>query len=621
MKARQLSQALEYDLASLPDQPGVYFFKNEHNQTIYIGKAVNLRARVKSYWSTTSWGQRPKLAVMVPRIFKVEAILTNSEKEALILEATLVRKYMPQYNVALKDDKRYPWLAITYDEPFPRLIMVRDAQQFRKQNPKARVFGPFVEAGAMWETVRALRKVFPMRQRKKPLFKDRPCMNYYIGLCLGPCQNLVGEDLYNHMAKQVEMFLAGRQTEVVLQLRQEMEASSQRLEFEQAARIRDRLHLLETVVEKQQVFFDSHSVSQDILAEAHNQSVMCVCLLRVREGKLVSSEAVSVPLIEKTTSDEAFQSFVDQYYTACEDITLPKEAILQHSLEDMQALAQVLSTKAHKQVKVMVPRGGKKLDLIKMAEKNARMALEKELQDKSVESPELVSTLAKLRDELVLTKLPYRIECFDISNTQGTDNVASMIVFENGKPKKSEYRHFKIRTVEGEPNDFASMKEAVFRRYQQVPGKMKLLPDLIVIDGGKGQLGAALTALEELKMGTVDIIGLAKRQEEVYLPGRSQAVILPRRSAALHMLQRARDEAHRFAVNFHRKLRAKRVLSSNFEMLPGVGKARRKALVSYFGTFEKLKVAAPEEIEQVPGLPKAIAQNIYAALHSSAKVQ
>jgi excinuclease ABC subunit C len=467
----------------------------------------------------------------------------------------------------------------------------------------------------MWETVRILRKVFPMRQRKTPFFKDRPCLNFHIGLCLGPCQKLVEESVYNQMVKQVEMFLAGNQSEVVSQLKMEMESFSEQLEFEKAAKIRDRLLSLERIIQKQQVFFQNQKVCQDIIAEAHSNKVMAVCLMRVREGKLISAETVCLPLVEKTTPDEAFQSFVDQYYTTCEDIAVPNEVILEHVVEDEQALSELLAAKSEHIVKVTTPQRGNKQQLIEMAQKNARLSLERESQVQLEQDAKFTRIFTTLSEELNLSKPPKRIECFDISNIQGTDNVASMVVFENTQPKKSDYRLFKIRSVEGEANDFASMKEVVTRRYSRLLEEGKPFPDLIVIDGGKGQLGAACDALAELEITDIDIVGLAKRQEEVYKPNRSDPFLLPRRSDALHLLQHVRDEAHRFAVTYHRKLRAKRSISSNLDILPGIGKARRKILLDHFGSFDMIKQATREELNEVPGLPKNVANTIYAKLH------
>ncbi|MBS1956298.1 MAG: excinuclease ABC subunit UvrC [Cyanobacteria bacterium SZAS-4] len=614
---KTISEDLTRQLGGMPDNSGVYIFKDTHGEIIYIGKALSLRNRVRSYWNETSWRERPKLAVMIPKVMSIDTILTNSEKEALLLEATLVRQHMPRYNVALKDDKKYPWLAITYDVEYPRLVMVRDPVKYRKEHPRARVFGPYVETGVMWETVRMLRKVFPMRQRKKPLFRDRPCMNYYIGLCLGPCQKLVDEPTYNQIVTQVEMFLAGRQGEVISMLRAEMEAFAERLEFEQAAKIRNRLQSLERVVEKQQVFFQNQKVSQDIIAEAHTNRYIAVCLMRVREGKLISAETVCLPLVEKTSPDEAFESFVDQYYATCEDIAVPSEVILQQGLESQNALLELLNAKSRTAVKISVPQRGSKQSSIEMAQKNARLSLETELQVASEEDAKVALTMSTLQEHLGLSKQPRRIECFDISNIQGTDNVASMVVFENALSKKSDYRRFKIRTVEGigEANDFASMKEAVGRRYSKLVLEGKPLPDLIIIDGGKGQLGAACEALAEANVPPIDIIGLAKKQEEVYKPNNSQPFLLPRRSEALHLLQRVRDEAHRFAITYHRALRAKRTISSNLDILPGIGPARRKLLLDYFGSFDKIKAASLEEMTAVPKLPKSVASSIFSKLH------
>jgi excinuclease ABC subunit C len=617
MSGFEPNKPVNQQLAQMPDAPGVYLFKDKEGDTIYIGKALSLRSRVRSYWKDTSWRERPKLAVMMPKVANVDVIITNSEKEALILEANLVRQHSPRYNVHLKDDKRYPWLAITYDVPFPRLIMVRDPSIYRKSNPKARIFGPYVETGMMWQTVKTLRKVFPMRQRKTPLFKDRPCMNFHIGLCLGPCQKLVQEDDYTRMVKQVERFLAGRQIEVVNELTNEMQSASDQLLFEQAAKIRDRLAALETVIQKQQVIFQDQKISQDVIGEAHTSKLASVCLMRVREGKMISSEVVNLPLHDRTTWEEAFQTFIDQYYTTCEDIAVPKELLLQHDVEDAAALTDLLNTKSQLTVKVLKPQRGDKLAMVQMAQKNAELALEKETQAQTNEDAKIVRILEGLQGELGINNLPRRIECFDISNIQGSDNVASMVVFENGRPKKSGYRLFKTRTVEGEANDFASMKEVVGRRYSRLLTEKAAFPDLIIIDGGKGQLSAACEALAELNVTGQEIIGLAKKQEEIYFPGKSQPVLLSRRSEALFLLQRARDEAHRFAVTFHRKRRAKRSLASNFDLLPGIGKARRKQLLDHFGSFAKFKEATLEQIEAVPKFPKKLAAKVYATVHGA----
>ena len=610
------SQSRIYELlAALPDQPGVYIFKDKLGDIIYIGKALSLRSRVRSYWNNTTWLDRPKLAVLVPKVEDIETIITNSEKEALLLEATLVRKHMPRYNVHLKDDKKYPWLCITYDEKFPRLIMVRDPVRHKKAYPKSKVFGPYVETGLMWETVRVLRKVFPMRQRRTPFFKDRPCMNYHIGLCLGPCQNLVEEDFYNKMVQQVELFLSGSQKQAVDKMEKEMTLASDALRFEEAAKIRDRLLALRSILEKQQVFFKDQKVSMDIIAEAHTEKTIVICMMKVREGKLTGSETFELPLVERTSVDEAYQSFIEQYYIEIEDVSIPQDVLLQHEIEDKVLLEEILPQKARRAVHLAVPERGDKLKLVEMAKKNASMTLENALTDANVTNAKVMEMLVKLQEELQLSKPPARIECFDISNIQGTDNVASMVVFENGVAKKGDYRTFKIKSVEGEPNDFASMKEVVTRRYKRLKEEARNFPDLIIIDGGKGQLNAAVEALTELEIDEQDIIGLAKKQEEVYKPGRSTPFLLSRRAESLFLLQRVRDEAHRFAVTFHRKLRAKRTLMSGFDELPQVGEARRKKLMLQFNSFDRLKKASLEDIKAVSGIPASTAEKIYAHLH------
>jgi excinuclease ABC subunit C len=616
LKASDPSSKIYERLSALPDQPGVYIFRDRLSEIIYIGKALSLKSRVRSYWNTTSWAERPKLAVMVPKIEDLETIVTNSEKEALLLEATLIRKHMPRYNVALKDDKKYPWLAITYDESFPRLVMVRDPARHKKDHPKAKLFGPYVEAGMMWEIVRVLRKVFPMRQRRTPLFKDRPCMNYHIGLCLAPCQNFVTEDFYKQMVRQVELFLSGSQKQAVETMEKEMEQAAEALRFEEAAKLRDRLFALKSILEKQQVFFKDQKISMDVIAEAHTEKLIIVCLLKVREGKLIDSETFDLPLVERTPADEAYQSFIEQYYNECEDISIPHALLLQLDIEDRPLLGEILCQKSGRQVKIAVPERGDKLKMVEMAKKNASLALESMLKEEHGAGAGVRELLVKLQEDLELARPPARIECFDISNIQGSDNVASMVVFENALAKKSDYRTFKIKSVEGEPNDFASMKEVVFRRYKRLKEEARTFPDLIIIDGGKGQLNAALSALAELEVEGQDIIGLAKKQEEVFKPGRSEPFMLSRRSEALHLLQRVRDEAHRFAVTFHRKLRARRSLMSGFDELPGVGQARRKALMVHFNSFERLQNAALDEIKAVPSIPSGIAEKIWSHLHT-----
>ena len=619
MKSTEPSIRITEKLASLPDKPGVYIFKDKESEVIYIGKGLSLRSRVRSYWNQATWLDRPKLAVLVPRVEDIEIVVTNSEKEALLLEATMVRKHMPRYNVHLKDDKKYPWLCITYDEPFPRLIMVRDPVRYKKEHPKAKVFGPYVETGMMWETVRVLRKVFPMRQRRTPFFKDRPCMNFYIGLCMGPCQKLVEEDFYNHMVQQVELFLSGSQSAAVRKMEEEMSLASEALRYEEAAKIRDRLVALRTVLEKQQVFFKDNKASIDLIAESHTERLIMICLMRVREGKLIGSETFALPLQDKTKPDEAYQSFIDQYYSESEDISLPHDVVLQYQIEDEEALGQLLSQRTKRNVKLQVPSRGDKVKLLEMAKKNASLALENQLKEEHGTNAKVMELLTKLQEELELSKPPRRIECFDISNIQGTDNVASMVVFEQAVAKKSDYRTFKIKTVEGEPNDFASMKEVVGRRFKRLKEEGKTFPELVIIDGGKGQLGAACEALAELGIEGQDIIGLAKRQEEVYKPGRSNPFLLPRRSDSLHLLQRVRDEAHRFAITFHRKLRSKRSLMSGFDELPGVGEARRKKLMLYFNSFDRLRKASYEDIKAVPGIPERTAIAIFQHLHPPAQ--
>ena len=591
-------------VSNLPSSCGVYIFKNINNEIIYIGKAVNLRSRVRSYFNINSWQDRPKLNVMIPKTHSFEIILTATEKEALLLEATLIRTHKPKYNVTLKDDKKYPWLAISYGENFPRLVMTRYPLNFRKSFPKAKIFGPFVNQGNMWETVKILRKVFPLRQRPKPLFKDRPCLNYHIGLCLAPCQNLVSTENYQKILHELEMFLSGKQNEVINNFKQEMESLAQSLEFETAAKIRDRYHLLQSITQKQSVIFEDSKINLDIFGEYHNDELIVICFMQVRSGKLIQCENIPLNLKERTLFQEAFNTFIDQYYSCCEDNCIPKEILLQHEIEDESALEELLVAKSQAKIKIYTPISGIRQELIKMAVNNARQNFEQTISSQEITIPH--DSLKALQIELSLTKIPYRMECFDISNIQGVDNVASMVVFENGQAKKSEYRRFKIKSVEGSPNDFASMKEVITRRYAKAN-----LPDLIVIDGGRGQLNSALEALTELNLATFTIVGLAKRQEEIYFPNVDQPHLLTRNSSALYLMQRIRDEAHRFAITYHRQLRAKRVAKSQLSVLAGIGPKRTKILLDASGSLDNLKKSNLEDLAKVKGISIKIAEKLY----------
>ncbi len=609
MSQHTINEALLEKVGNLPNSCGVYIFKDVNNEIIYIGKAVNLRNRVRSYFNTSNWVDRPKLTVMVPKACNLEIILTNSEKEALLLEATLIRSHKPLYNVTLKDDKKYPWLAISYGENFPRLVMTRFPLNFRKSYPKAKIFGPYVAQGDMWEMVKILRKVFPLRQRPKPLFKDRPCLNYHIGLCLAPCQNMVETDTYQKILNELELFLSGRQSEVVNNLKKEMETLSSNHEFEAAAKIRDKYFLLQSLTQKQRVIFEDTSVNQDIFAEYHNDDLIVICFMQVREGKLIQCESIPVTLKEKTLYCEAYNAFIDQYYSCCEDNCVPKEVLLQHSLEDIEAVSQLLNNKSQKKIKIFTPVSGIRHELIKMAINNAKQSFEDELASAKIDT--IDDSLIQLKSELNLSILPYRIECFDISNIQGVDNVASMVVFENGKTKKADYRRFKIKGVEGSPNDFASMQEVVLRRYSKAK-----LPDLIVIDGGRGQLNAALKALDELNINSVNIVGLAKRQEEIYFPNIEMPHLLTRQSKALHLMQQVRDEAHRFAITYHRLLRSKRVAKSQLSQLAQIGTKRTKILLDALGSLDNIKNTTVSDVAKIKGISLQLAQKIYNQLHS-----
>lgn len=613
-------------LSRLPDKPGIYRMYGTPRRTgggqetlLYVGKAKSLKNRVRSYFQNPA-GLAPKVAALMQHVIRFDYIVTDTEVEALILEYNLIKQHRPQYNILMRDDKKFPWIGLSH-EAYPRLFITRDP------HGKGKFFGPYVHSGSMYKTLRVIHKHFPLRQRKKPLFKNRPCMNYFIGTCSGPCQKLVTEAEYAEVLKQVELFLKGKADDLMARLESEMLRASEELNFELAAKLRDRYQAVQDVVAQQKMYYPDASVSQDIVAMASDARRCALAVLQVRRGRLIGNRPHEIKLAHHTTPEEAFNEFLSQYYQEEEAEDLPDEIILQMPVEDEVVLQELLQAKRRKKVTLTHPQKGIKKELLELAAQNAQETLE---QAQSQESKQYrndpARALMELQERLNLPEFPTRMECYDISHFQGDQTVASMVVFINGVPDKKEYRRFKIRIAEGEPNDFESMKEVITRRFKRAldsetaadkPGHDWSPPDLVIIDGGKGQLSSAVEALEKLGIHEQPIISLAKKFEEVYRPGESRPILLPRDSAALFVLQQIRDEAHRFAITYHRSLRDKKTMRSELDTIQGIGEKRKQALLAHFGSVKKIRDASLDELRTVPGMNSKIAESVYQALHTS----
>ncbi len=656
--------SVDKQISQLPSSPGVYLFKDQSNKIIYIGKAINLKSRVRSYWNESCWPDRPKLKVMVPKITNIETIITKSEKEALILESNLVFKHQPKYNVLLKaSNKTFPWLVITYDEPFPRLIPVRDPEKFkakvRGRESKNKFFGPYTNISAMYENLNLVNELFPLRKKRVPPFKDRPCLNYDLGKCLGPCQKLVTEEDYAYMLEQVEMLLKGNYGDLKSMLVTEMQRYSEDLEYEKAAKARDRINALETFNEVQNVISDDINLDQDVFALIYTEDrdTACVQVFKTRAGRLINRETIELELNEVDTrhpakrsfasdaalkkvatarsarcqdtddfntmslDDEVYESALMQYYSQVPDSELPKEILLNKEIYSMEVFSDWLSERKGSRVKIFKPQRGDKYAQLKLAERNGKVIIEKiKLEQMEEASRNINVALTNLQKYLDMRTEPQRIECFDISHIQGHATVASMVCFIDGMPVKEQYRRYKISRDQN--NDFDSMREVITRRYKanvasDSQGHIESfgdLPNLIIIDGGKGQLNAAYQVLKEYELDHIKVVGLAKKEEELYLPGESKPIILDRKSPELFFVQRIRNEAHRFAITYHRQLRSKRSLASVLDSVPGLGPKKKKAVLKAFPSLTKIKEASLEELASLSGVNEGLAQKIKLAL-------
>ncbi len=592
-----VSEEVLLKIANLPTTPGVYLWHDEYKRIIYVGKAVNLRNRVKSYVRKDS-NRTIKVAAMMKKAVNVEVIQTKTEMEALILEATLIKEHHPKYNIMLRDDKTYPYIKVTVQEDFPRVLMVR-----RMERDGAKYYGPFTDVMAVHRSLKLFHRQFPLRQCRN-MNVDRPCLQYHMGFCAAPCCGHIDKATYRGYIDEIIDVLEGRPAPILKQLKEDMEAASEELRFEDAARYRDQLKGLELIREKQRMVTQRGDI--DVIGIASEPTRACVQLFFIRHGKLMGRENFFIK--PDGDSDEVIvNEFVKQYYGGASFV--PKELLLPMATEEQELFAEWFSSMKGQQVEVTVPQRGYKMDLIRMAHENAQHFLEERHRQWQYELDKSGGAVKKLAEALDLPRLPERMECFDISHIQGAETVASMVVFENGKPAKKEYRRFKLKTVQGTPDDFKSMVEVMERRYGKETDWP--MPDLIVIDGGKGQLSSVLPVIRATGITDVPVISLAKREEEVFVEGKSDSILLDYHSPELQLLQQIRDEAHRFAITYHRQLRGKRNLESVLDHVEGIGPKRRKALWDEFKSLEAMKEASVEQLAAVPGMNYKAAEAVY----------
>jgi len=616
-------------LNSLPTRPGVYLYRDARGTVIYVGKAVNLRHRVRSYWHASA-EMAIKTQRLLAEIADLEVWPTDTELEALLLECNLIKRYRPKYNVRLKDDKRYPYIKIAWQDPFPKVLTVRQMQQ-----DGARYFGPFTHSSAVYQTLDMLRKIFPYLTCDREITgKDkRACLYYDIKLCSAPCIGVVSQEEYRATIDQLCHFLEGKTNGIEADIQRKMEAASAALEYERAAQYRDQLKAIRHIVERQRII-STTAQDQDVVAFARDDSRgdACVQVFFIRQGKLIGREYFVLEGAQDKDAREIMSGFLKQFYE--EAANIPPEVLIQVAVEEANIIEQWLRQKRGATVRLDVPKEGQPAELVEMAAQSAAETLAVLEAQWQADEHKHEEALQQLAEALGLAAPPARIECFDISNTQGMAIVGSMAVFVKGVPKKSDYRKFNVKSVQSAPDDLASMKEVLTRRFRRyfdgketfealrenskVLGKKQdssfiMLPDLLIVDGGKGQLGVAVEVLQEYGLfEAVPVVGLAKQQEEIFQPGRPDSIRLPRQSQGLYLVQRVRDEAHRFAITAHRAQRAKVGLASQLDSIPGVGPARRRTLLKRFGSLEGIRAASVDELAEV--VPLSVAQAVKAAL-------
>jgi len=615
----QISEHLQGILANLPAKPGSYQMKNAEGKIIYVGKAINLRNRVRSYFHADA-SHDNKTRRLVREIADIEWIVVGSELEALILEMNLIKRYRPKYNIRLKDDKRYPYIKISWNEAYPKVTVTRQMAE-----DGGRYFGPYTSAWAVYQTLEVLRRIFPYLTCDREITGQdkRACLYYDIKLCAAPCIGAVNQETYRQMIADLMDFLAGNSQPILERLNTEMQTAAETLRFEKAAALRDRLKAVQSIVERQKIIFGADYLDSDVLAMARADGEACVQVFFIRGGKLIGREYFVLEGADDTPDAEVMSQFIRQFYT--EAASVPDQVMLPQQIEEAQIVAQWLrSRRGGKKVEMLVPAEGQPQELVQMAAENAAETLNALRAQWQADTHKQEMSLAELQTALALPNPLNRMECYDVSHTQGVATVGAMVVFEQGVPAKRLYRKFNIDSTSiGNPDDFASMEEMLTRRFKRwaasqeaalAPGgkvddSFSRLPDLIIIDGGKGQLSRAVRVLQSFGLQQrVPVVGLAKREEEIFFPNRSQPLLLPRHSSALYLVQRIRDEAHRFGITAHRARRSKQGLASALDSIPGVGPARRKALLKTFGSLDKIKSASLEALAEV--VPAPVAENL-----------
>ena len=623
----EISEKLQGILATLPSKPGCYIMKSVGGTIIYVGKAISLKNRVRSYFHADA-SHDAKTRRLVREIADLEWIVVGSELEALILEMNLIKKHRPKYNIRLKDDKRYPYIKIHWADPFPKVTVTRQMVE-----DGSRYFGPYTSAWAVYQTLDVLRRIFPYLTCDRVITGTdlRACLYYDMKRCIGPCIGAASQAQYRQMISDLMDFLSGQSEPITLRLQQQMEKAAEEMRFETAAVLRDRLKAIQSIMERQKIVFATDYADSDVLAMARSNGEACVQVFFIRGGKLIGREYFILEGTEDEANSEIMEQFVTQFYT--EAATIPEQVMLPEEIEERKIISQWLRSKrGGEKVEIFVPKTGQSRELVQMATENATETLQALRAQWEADTHKQEQALTELQQALNLPTPPNRIECYDISNTQGTAIVGAMVVFTQGVPDKKLYRKFNIESVVGAPDDFASMEEMLTRRFRRwrgaqqtdassplsAPGSkpdasFSFLPDLIIIDGGKGQLGRAVNVLEKFELyGKVPVVGLAKQQEEIFFPHKSDSLMLPRHSQALYLVQRIRDEAHRYGITAHRKKRQKLGMASQLDSIPGIGPARRKALLKHFGSVDKIREASLEELKAV--IPEDAANSIKAHL-------
>jgi excinuclease ABC subunit C len=623
----EISEKLQGILATLPAKPGCYIYRNAEGTIIYVGKAISLKNRVRSYFHSDS-SHDAKTRRLVRDIVDIEWIVVGSELEALILEMNLIKKHRPKYNIRLKDDKRYPYIKIHWNEPFPKVTVTRQMTE-----DGSRYFGPYTSAWAVYQTLDTLRHIFPYLTCDREItgLDKRACLYFDIKLCIAPCIGAASQTGYRQMVSDLMDFLSGHSEEIVTRLETEMQKAAEEMRFERAAALRDQLKAITSVIERQKIVFASDYKDSDVLAMARSDGEACVQIFFIRGGKLIGREYFILEGTEDTNNQEVMTEFVKQFYTEAanipEQVMIPEEI----EIEEAKIIGQWLRSKRGGQkVELFVPKDGQPHDLVEMAAENASETLQALRAQWQADAHKQEQALGELQSALKLSAPPNRIECYDVSHTQGVATVGAMIVFEQGTPAKNLYRKFNIDSTSiGAPDDFASMEEMLTRRFRRWKGSQEaasspgskpdasfsFLPDLIIIDGGKGQLGRVVKVLEQFELfDKVPVVGLAKQEEEIFFPHNSEPLLLPRHSQGFYLVQRIRDEAHRYGITAHRARRSKQGMASQLDSIPNIGPARRKALLKHFGSMDKIKEATLEELAAVKGMNGNAAESIKAHL-------